>query len=67
MSELLAIFRAPSKRPTSGTLIKEPSQGLVGIGGNDAPPDIGSENQPVIHHTAVTGCTLFTYVWFVSG
>lgn len=67
LSELLAIFRTPSKRPTSGKLIKEPPQGLVGIGGNDAPPDIGSENQPVIHRTTVKGCTPFTYVWFVVG
>nr|DAL88554.1 MAG TPA: hypothetical protein [Bacteriophage sp.] len=66
MSELLVIFRTPL-RPTSGKLIKEPSQGLVGIGGNDAPPDVGSENQPVIHHTTVKGCTPFTIVWFVSG
>ena len=67
LSELLAIFRTPSKRPTSGKLIKEPSQGLVGIGGSDAPPGIGRENQPVTYHTAVKGCTPFIIVWFVGG
>ena len=68
LSELLAIFRTPSKRPTSRKLIKEPSQGLVGIGGNDAPSGIGRENQPVIHHTAVKGCAPFILfgLWAVS-